>query len=129
VSNLGILLYQLAKIGVQSGVVLVWLAWWTWGANWNNIWPVLRRGGWLVVVLIMILAALAWSQMAPGEWHGLGILVLPNFWWQLCAVGLLTGLTLLCGYLQGVFAWQPAEIPLEPADTVHHGVENAHHGH
>ena len=37
-----------------------------------------------------------------------------NFWWQLGEVSLLAAVTLLCGWLQGVFGWTPAEISLEP---------------
>ena len=37
---------------------------------------------------------------------------------------LLAALTLLCGWLQGLLGWTPAEVNLEPPVAVEHG-----HGH
>ncbi len=101
-------------------LAIAWFAWWLWGVNWSKTWPVLQRGGWVVVVLLAFVAALVWSQVAPAGGDG-------NFWWQLGWVALITGLTLFCGWLQGVFGWTPAEIELEPAETA--GGHDAGHGH
>src|SRR5207249_439950 len=108
-------------------VLIPWLAWWLWAANWPTIWAVLRQGAWLPLVLLMILAALVWSQMAPSDFIGLQFVIIHNFWWQLGAVSLLVALTLLCGWLQGVFQWTPAEISLEPSEEP--AVEPAHGHH
>jgi hypothetical protein len=93
-----------------------------WGVNWRTAWPVLRNGAWVVVVLVIITVAMVWAQLEPASCTFLGI-EWPNFWWQLAAVSLLAGLTLFCGWLQGVMNWAPAEIDLEPpahASAGHH---------
>ena len=110
--------------GLHWSLAIAWFAWWLWGVNWSKVWPVLARGAWAVVVLLMFVSALAWSQLAPADCACLGFTTVANFWWQLGAVALLTALTLLCGWLQGVFGWTPAEISLEPPETAAAG-----HGH
>jgi len=54
----------------------------------------------------------------PWVCHGTQFLV-----WQLGGVGLLVAVTLLCGWLQGVFGWTPAEINLEPVEEAGAGHE------
>jgi hypothetical protein len=95
-------------------LLITWLAWWLWGVNWKNAWAVLGEGAWLPVVLIMIVAAMVWSMIAPSDCTCLGFITVANFWWQLGGVCLLAAITLLCGWLQGVFGWSPAEVSLEP---------------
>jgi hypothetical protein len=95
-------------------LVIAWLAWWLWGVSWKNVWPVLAEGAWLPALLILVVAALVWSEIAPSECACLGFVTVPNFWWQLGGVGLLAAATLLCGWLQGVFGWTPDEVSLEP---------------
>jgi hypothetical protein len=63
--------------------------------------------------------------MAPSECDCLGFTIIPSFWWQLVAVSVLTALTLLCGWLQGIMNWQPADIDLEPSVDPHGST--AHH--
>jgi hypothetical protein len=118
VDALWTLLSALGAAIMHWSLLLAWLAWWLLAVNWSKLWPVLARGAWLPVVLLMTVAALVWSQIAPSDWAGV-----PNFWWQLGGVGLLGAVTLLCGWLQGVFGWQPAELSLHPpVATVHaHG--------
>lgn len=112
-------------------LLIVWLAWWLAATDWRRLWPALARGGWVVVVLLSILSALVWSQLDPDELNVLGIMSLGNFWWQLCAVGLLVVLTCFCGWLQTHYAWYPAEVALEPATDAGHTPHEAHgaHGH
>jgi hypothetical protein len=98
-------------------LLIPWLAWWLWGVNWKNVWAVLAEGAWLPVLLIMIVAAMVWSEIAPSDCTCLGFVTVPNFWWQLGGVGLLTAITLLCGWLQGVFGWSPLEASLEPPEA------------
>jgi hypothetical protein len=111
---------ELAQFVLGWALLLFWLAWWLWGVNWQKVWPVLARGAWLPALLVIVAAALAWSQIYPSESTCLGIVTVPNFWWQLGDVGLLAALTLLCGWLQGVFGWTPAEISLEPPPSAAH---------
>jgi hypothetical protein len=108
-------------------LLLPWLAWWLWGVNWNNVWAVLAHGAWVPVILLMIVAGLVWSQIAPSDCTCLGFVKVPNFWWQLGAMGLLAVVTLLCGWLQAVFGWTPAEVDLEPAVEPTPGEGHGHH--
>jgi hypothetical protein len=117
---------ELIQVGLAWSLVIAWVAWWLWAVNWRRAGPVLAQGAWAPLVLLMLTAALAWSQMSPSDYH-LWFLTVPNFWWQLGAVTLLVGLTLFAGWLQGVMAWEPAEVSLEPpAPAGHHG-HDAHH--
>jgi hypothetical protein len=108
---------QVVELALQWSLLVVWIAWWLCGVNWSKVWPVLARGAWAPVVLLMVTGALVWSSIAPGPCTCLPDIIVPNFWWQLGAVGLLAAVTLFCGWLQGVFGWQPAEISLEPPVT------------
>ncbi len=117
------LLFDLVALAFRHALLIAWLAWWLWGVNWSRVWPVLARGGWVVVVLLMLTGALVWSRLAPSDCECLGFVAVHNFWWQLGAVGLLVAVTLFCGWLQQVFHWQPADIDLEPPEPA------ADHGH
>jgi hypothetical protein len=118
------LVVELLALGMHWSLLIAWIAWWLWGVNWKRTWPALASGGWAPVVLICVTAALVWSQAAPSASDSLGFVTVPNFWWQLGAVGLLAAVALFCGWLQGVFGWTPIELDLEPpapAAAHHHG--------
>src|SRR5262245_31024827 len=87
---LGKLLRELLGLALQWALLLFWMAWWLWAANWRRIWPVLAQGAWVPLVLILVVGALVWSQILPGDCNCLGFVTVANFWWQLGAVGLLT---------------------------------------
>lgn len=106
-------------------LVIAWAAWWLRGVNWVRAWPVLAQGAWVPVLLLIVLAALVWSQIAPAPLE-LGFMSLPNFWWQLGAAALLAVATLLLGWLQGVMGWAPPEIAIYPEGGEH---GHDHHGH
>jgi len=116
------LMVEIGGLGLRHALLLAWVAWWLWGVNWARAWGVLAKGGWAVVVLLAVLAALAWASLAPSTCDCLGLFPIANFWWQLGAVSLVVLLALLCGWVQGVFGWAPAEIDLEPAAQA-----NGHH--
>jgi hypothetical protein len=104
----------------------LWCAWWLWAVNWRKTWPVLARGAWLPVVLLMLVVAAVWSRLSPEPCSCLGIVTIPTFWWHLGGVGALAAVALFCGWLQGYFGWEPAEIDLEP--PAHgHGHAHGHH--
>jgi hypothetical protein len=107
------ILVVLLGLLARYALVIAWVAWWLCGANWKKLWPVLAQGAWAPLVLLMVAAAMVWAQIAPSNYRFLGM-ELVNFWWQLGAVGLIVGLALFCGWLQGRFGWTPAEIDLEP---------------
>jgi hypothetical protein len=108
-------------------LLIPWLAWWLCGVNWKNAWAVLAEGAWLPVFLILVVAALVWSEIAPSDCTCLGFVIVPNFWWQLGGVSLLAAVTLLCGWLQGIFGWTPVEVSLEP--PVEPSLEQGHGQH
>ena len=120
----GVLLNLLA-LALRWSLLLAWVAWWLWGVNWRRAWAYLAVGGWVPVALLAVVAALVWSRIAPGPYDRLEYLTIANFWWQLGAVGLLAGLALFCGWVQGVLGWTPAEIDLDPPhDDTTHGHEH-----
>jgi hypothetical protein len=121
ITGLWIILAALLTLALRYAVLIAWFAWWLWGVNWQKVWPVLARGAWVPLLLLMVLGAAGWSAMNPIDCHGI-----PNFWWQLGDIALLVGATFLCGWLQRIFGWAPAEVDLDPPASV----EGAHgHGH
>ena len=107
-------------------LLIPWLAWWLWGVNWKQAWAVLAQGAWLPVLLLMVVSALVWSQVAPSECTCHGFVAVPNFWWQLGGVSLLLAMTLLCGWLQGVFGWTPTDVSIEPPEAPSMEHEHGH---
>jgi hypothetical protein len=131
---LGQLLWHLHQAMPGWPLVLVWVAWWVGAVNWRKLWPILAKGAWAGVLLLIFLVALVWSRVAPADGDFLGYRPVHNFWWQLGDVTLLALSALFCGWLQGSFGRTPPEINLEPpvgaADT--HGHEHpvgTLHGH
>ena len=118
---LGSLLVDLGRFALHWSLLIVWVVWWLWGVNWQRTWPVLARGAWLPLVLLMFMAALVWSRLAPGDYNDLDFMTIPNFWYQLLGVSALVALALFCGWLQGYFGWTPPEIDLEPPAPAGHG--------
>src|SRR3954470_5412778 len=101
VAFLGQLMTVLALLGrrlLPWLPALAWCAWWLWCVNWQKAWPVLARGGWVPVVLLVLVSALAWSRIFPST-HPIEGVTFPNFWWQLGACTLLALLALFCGFL------------------------------
>jgi hypothetical protein len=99
-------------------LVVLWCVFWLWAVNWRRTWSVLSAGAWVPVVLLVVVATLAWSRLAPDDNTFLGI-GMPNFWAQLACVCALALLALFCGWLQTTFEWYPADVSLEP--PAHHG--------
>jgi hypothetical protein len=105
--------------------LVIWIAWWLLAVNRSRAWPAIKSGGWAPVVLLMLVAALAWSRLQPVATDS----PIPNFWWQLGYITGLVGVALFCGWLQGILGWTVAEIDLEPPAPGHgdaHG-HAAHH--
>lgn len=136
---LGQLFTEVGWLLLLWSLSIAWLAWWLGAVNWKKAWPWLASGGWAPVVLLVLMGALVWSAIAPGECNCLRFVTVPNFWWQLGGVGLLAAIALFCGWLQGVFGWYPAEVEIGPPAHAHahaghghghHEVEASHsHGH
>jgi hypothetical protein len=119
---LGQLIVQLSALAGHWLLLIVWLAWWLLGVNWRKLWPVLGNGGWAPLVLLVLMVSLVWSRLQPVPCDCIGVTI-PNFWWQLGYMAMLTAIALFCGWLQGVLHWEPAEINLEPPA---HGHADSH---
>jgi hypothetical protein len=111
-------------------LLFAWCAWWLWAVNWKKAWPVLAQGGWAPVVLLSVVVALVWSRISPAPCDCLGV-TLPNFLWQLGAVGGLVALALFFGWLQGKLGWGPPDVSYEPPALEHdfyeHVGDHDHH--
>lgn len=103
----------------------LWTAWCLWAIDWRKAWPVLAAGGWVVLALVAVTAAYAWSLVDPRPLV-IGDRQVANWTWKLAAAAALTGVALLCGWLQSRSGWAPAEVSLEPPAGGHH---DDHHGH
>lgn len=121
--DLGVIVSYLASYAAHWVLLIVWVVWWLWGVNWNRAWQALASGAWAPAVLLLLIVALVWSRLAPAPCDCLGVVTIPNFWWQLGYVAMLAALALFCGWLQGVLHWTPPELDLEPPV---HGFEHVH---
>jgi hypothetical protein len=127
VTVLGQLAMQLFALGFHWLLLILWIAWWLRAVDWRKAWPMLGRGGWAPLVLVCLIVALAWSRIQPVPCDCIGVDV-PNFWWQLGYVAMLTAIAFFCGWLQGLMRWTPPEFSLEP--PAHgHGDEHGHSAH
>jgi hypothetical protein len=127
--TLGRLLYEAGAVFPLWPLLVVWVAWWLLAVNWRKTWPVLAQGGWAPVVLLVLMTALVWSRLAPGELTWVNGTSVPNYWWQLLGVSLLALSALFCGWLQGVLGWVPPEISVEPPAAPAHGHDHGHGHH
>lgn len=120
--------------------LLGWVGFWTFAVNWAKALPVLRRGGFTGILLLMFVAVLIWAAVAPpenGKHLMLGLSV-SNHAGKFIYVTMLTCIALLCGsaQLSGSFG-RLGKFPEEPAADEHghvhnehgHGHDNAHGGH
>lgn len=107
---------------------VLWMVWWLFGVNWHKAWPMLADGGWVPAVLLAVVASFAWATIDSRPCNCLGFMTVSNGWWQLGYVSTLAALALVCGWLQGYFAWTPAEISVEPPPVSHeHHDAPSHH--
>lgn len=123
IQNLATLLYELFVLAWRYILIIVWIAWFLLGVNWRRTWAFLGQGAWAPLVLLMFLSAITWAALVPSACDCLGLIVVPNFWWQLGYVAMLVAIAFFCGYLQRVFDWAPADISFDPP------AEHGHHGH
>jgi hypothetical protein len=92
----------------------LWCAYWLWAVNWKVAWKVLGQGGWAPLVLLVVVAAAAWSRIKPEGYNFANLATIPNIWWQFAAVLLAVGLALFCGWLQGVLRYTPITVEVAP---------------
>jgi hypothetical protein len=124
--TLGSLVIQLVLLGFQWALWIVWAAWCLWGVNWKKTRHFLACGAWAPALLLIVVSAIVWSRIDPRPCDCLGLMTLPNFWWQLGYVAMLAAVAMICGWLQSVMHWTPHDINLDP--PAHgHGHGHAHH--
>lgn len=109
-------------------LAIFWALWCLFAIDWRKLWPTLAAGAGPAVVLLGLMIAAAWSLLDPRDVNCWG-LKLSNFIWQILAVGLVIGFTLLCGWLQMRYGWFPHEVPLAGAEDHGHAHGHDEHGH
>ena len=87
--TLATLFTQLASLGFHWLLWIAWAAWCLCGINWHKARHVLAIGAWAPALLLILLTAIVWSRLDARPCHCLGIVMLPNFWWQLGYVSML----------------------------------------
>ncbi|SFI34153.1 hypothetical protein [Planctomicrobium piriforme] len=82
--------------------LFAWVAFWLLAVNWKQLYPVLQRGGWIGVVLTMLVAIFAWTAIAipAGGQHHLFGLHVDNMFGKTVYVCGLTMIAFLCGTFQ-----------------------------
>ncbi len=118
-------LAQLAAWWPDVLLLAIWVLIFLCAVNWAKMGPVLRQGGWAPALLLLAMAALVWSRLAPSQRILFGFAVVPNFWWQLGGIALLACLALFCGWLQTYLGFRVPEISTEPAAPASH--DHGHH--
>ncbi len=106
---------------------LLWFLFCLWAIDWKKLSAVLREGGWVPASLLIFLVALVWSRIDPRSTTILGVLRLPNLWWQFAVLAIYAGIGLFAGWLQLRYSWSPPEISVEPPVHVagpDHGVSH-----
>lgn len=82
--------------------LLAWIAFWSLAVNWVRTFDILRRGGFIGVLLLMFLAVVVWGAVAPpieGS-HTVFGLTVSNYAGKFIYVTMLTCIALLCGSVQ-----------------------------
>ncbi len=129
-------LVNLVRVVLPWLPLLGWVGFWAFAVNWAKTLPILRRGGFIGILLLMFVAVLVWAAVDPpenGKHLMLGLSV-SNHAGKFIYVTMLTCIALLCGssQLSGAFG-RLGEFPEEPVADDHghddHGHDDAHGGH
>lgn len=125
----------LSVISALIDVILPWLPLLSWGAfwalavDWSKVMPILRRGGCVGVVLLMLSTVLVWGAIAPPPegTHFLFGLTVSNYAGKFVYVTVLTCIALLCGSAQmaGTFG----RLSVFPEETALDDHGHGSHGH
>ncbi|MEZ6124183.1 MAG: hypothetical protein R3C49_13555 [Planctomycetaceae bacterium] len=114
--------------------LLAWIAYWSLAVNWAKAYPILQRGGFIGVLLMMALAVIVWGAVAPPieGVHTLFGLTVSNHVGKFIYVTMLTCIALICGSIQmsGTFG-SLIDFSNEDQAADDHGHAHAHadHGH
>ncbi|GAB5440672.1 MAG: hypothetical protein Fues2KO_10210 [Fuerstiella sp.] len=92
----------LVKILLPWLPLLAWIAFWSLAVNWVRAFEILRRGGFIGVLLMMFVAVMVWGAVAPPieGTHTIFGLTVSNYVGKFIYVTLLTCIALLCGSVQ-----------------------------
>lgn len=92
----------LVKIILPWLPLLAWIAYWSLAVNWVRSFEILRRGGFIGVLLLMAVAVIVWGAVAPpiDGTHTIFGLTVSNYVGKFIYVTLLTCIALLCGSVQ-----------------------------
>lgn len=82
--------------------LLAWIAFWSFAVNWAKTFDILRKGGFIGVLLLMFAAVIVWGAVAPPieGTHTLFGLTVSNYAGKFIYVTMLTCIALLCGSVQ-----------------------------
>jgi hypothetical protein len=82
--------------------LLAWIAYWSLAVNWVKAFDILRKGGFIGLLLLMFVAVLVWGTVAPpvDGTHTLFGLTVSNYAGKFIYVTMLTCIALLCGSVQ-----------------------------
>ncbi|MCH2200599.1 MAG: hypothetical protein MK102_01405 [Fuerstiella sp.] len=107
--NLVVLFSSLLSVAVSLVEVilpwlplLAWIAFWTLAVNWVTAFDVIRRGGWIGILLLMFATVLVWGAVAPpvAGHHEIFSLKVDNYPGKFFYVTTLTCIAFLCGSAQ-----------------------------
>lgn len=132
--NIGQLLLVLWQIVISLGALIVpwipllaWIGFWLFAVNWSKLYPILRSGGYIALILVALVMILVWGSIAPpdsGSHYLLG-LTLSNFAGKTVYVTSLFCIMLLCGSVQLAGCCQSCMTFQEPEETP--PTSHAHH--
>src|SRR5262245_58290142 len=114
----GSFIVEAARVLFAWSLAVFAVAWVAFALDWRKLWPALREGAVIPLLLIAGMSAFVWGFLAPSEGNLLGIR-LPNYLWQVICTTLLLGVMFFCGWLQMRYHWFPPEIEIEPAGGGH----------
>ncbi len=104
--------------------LLAWVTFWTLAVNWVKAFDILRRGGFIGLLLLMFVAIMVWGAVSPpvDGHHTLFGLTVSNYVGKFMYVTALTCIALLCGSVQlsgACPAWCRFPEDEEPSHEVH----------
>lgn len=97
-----VLIWTLIQTITPWTPLIAWVAFWLLAVNWQKLYPILMKGGWIGVALIAMLAVLIWSSISipPGGMHHLYGLHVSNIVGKTVYVSSLLVIAILCGSVQ-----------------------------
>ena len=96
------LLVELVQFVAPWTPLLAWIAFWLFAVNWRVLSPILAKGGWVGVLLTMLMTILIWGVIAEpeGGFHYLYGLKVGSFTGKTIYVTSLFTIAALCGTVQ-----------------------------